>query len=133
MAILDKANEDVLVWPVVYVDDGYRGKRPGKATEVSEGVWEPPEGAPSWFKAFIIPTGFAGAGWAADQRFEDQGWAPIGRCYFYFKGVPELRLERWTRLEARGFEWTVVDHPRFLTWKRTRFYSALAEMRGETE
>ena len=131
--ILDKANEEVLVWPVVLVDDGYRGKRPGKAKEVSEGVWEPPEGAPSVFKAFIIPTGFAGAGWAANVRYEDQGWATIGRATFYFKAVPNLKLERWTRLEARGLEWTITEHPKYLTYKRTQMYSALAEIRGDSE
>lgn len=129
--ILDKAEEDVRIWPVVQVDDGYRGKKPGKAVEVSEGVWEPPEGAPQDRKAVILPSGFSGAGWAANQRYEDQGWAPIEVCTFYIKWDEELSLERWTRLEARGKEWTVVDAPRFYNWRNTRFYTARAEVRGE--
>lgn len=129
--ILDKAQEDVTIWPVVPVDDGYRGTKPGMAVEVSPGVWEPPEGAPIQRKAVILPTGFAGAGWAANQRYEDQGWAPISRATFYFKWDESLHLERWTRLEARGFEWTVTEAPRFYVWRNTRFYSALAEVRGE--
>lgn len=129
--ILDKAEEDVRIWPVVLVDDGYRGKQPGKAVEVSEGVWEPPEGAPLDRKAVILPSGFSGAGWAANQRYEDQGWAPVERANFYIKWDEDISLDRWSRLEARGKEWSVTEAPRFYVWRRTRFYQAQAEVRSE--
>ena len=130
--ILDKANERVLIWPVVMLDDGYRGKRPGMARRLPDGSYDPPEGAPVEARAFILPTGFAGAGWAANMRYEDQGWAHVARATFIVKHQPGL-MSRWARIEAQGFQWTVVDTPRLYSSRRIKYYSAIAEIRGDVD
>jgi hypothetical protein len=128
--ILDKAHEDLRIWPVVLMDDGYRGQRPGKAIQLPDGTYDPPEGAPISLKGFVMPTGFAGAGWAANQRYGDQGWATVARATFVVKYRPGL-LMRWARIEAQGFEWTVVDSPRFYSSRRIKYLTAMAEVRGD--
>lgn len=130
--ILDKANEPIRIWPVVLLDDGYRGKRPGMARQLPDGSYDPPEGAPIDTMAFIMPSGFAGAGWAANMRYEDQGWANVARSTFYVKHQPGL-LSRWARIEAQGFEWTVTDTPRLYSYRRFKFYVASAEIRGDSD
>ena len=130
--ILDKANEPVKIWPVVLLDDGYRGKRPGRARQLPDGSYDPPEGAPIDTKAFIMPTGFAGAGWASSLKFEDQGWATVLRSNFFVKYQPGL-LARWARIEAQGYEWTLVDAPRLVSGRRVKYYQALAEVLGDVD
>jgi hypothetical protein len=129
--ILDQATEDIVIWPVVLLDDGYRGKRPGKATQLTDGSYSPPEGAPITVKGVPIPASFAGAGWALNQRYQEQGFAEVARIFLYVKYDPAIKFDRWTRVELYDQEWTVVDTPEFWNWKRTRFWKATIELRGD--
>ncbi|TDB90913.1 hypothetical protein E1264_03550 [Actinomadura sp. KC216] len=131
MALLDRATEDIVIWPLVLLDDGYRGQKPGKAARLPNGAYEPPEGAPVTVKGIPIPASFSGAGWALNQRYQEQGFAEVARMFLYVKYDPSLRFDRWTRVEVRGREWTVVDQPELWIWKRNQFWKATIELRGD--
>lgn len=131
MSLVDRAAEEVVIWPVVLLDDGYGGKKPGRAREVSPGVYDPQEGAPVTVKAIPVPSSFSGAGWALNQRYQEQGYAEVARMVLYLKHDPELRFDRWTRVEIRGRDWTVVDTPELWIWRRTRYWKATLELRGD--
>lgn len=121
--ILDKANEVIKVFATEWVDDGYGGgKSPVPTAEFTE------------YRAFILPTGFAGAGWAANMRFASQGWADTARVSMVLKWKPELAaLDQWTRIEAQGIFWTVVQQPRRWTARRVDYITVLCELKGDVE
>lgn len=132
MSILNRADEDVVIWPVVMLDDGYRGLKPGKATMLPDGSYDPPEGAPVTVKAIPTPSSFSGAGWALNQRYMEQGYAEVARTFLYVKYDPNLKLDRWARVELYNLDWTVVDHPELWRWRRTAFWKATLELRGDS-
>ncbi|GAA4186916.1 hypothetical protein GCM10022252_19620 [Streptosporangium oxazolinicum] len=119
--ILDKANEDIKVFHTEWVPDGYGGgKSPVATADFTE------------FKAFVLPTGFAGAGWAANQRFASQGWADTARITLVIKWRPELaELDQWSRVEAQGLLWTVVQQPRRWSNRRVSYITVLCELLGD--
>lgn len=123
MAILDKANEVVRAYQIIYADDGYSGTYPTyDETSYVE------------FKAFVLPVGFAGAGWAIDARITAQGWADVNRVRLIFKPLDgSVPTEKWGRLEFRGQLWTVQEVPRlFRGLRRSQDYvSMTAELLGD--
>lgn len=120
--ILDKAPNEIRIFDTEWVDDGYGGGRD-------------PRPAPTFItvRAFVMPTGFAGAGWAQNMRFEGQGWADTGRITIVVKALPEVerRLRVWAQVEAQGRRWTVVQAPRLWETRRMRFFTALCELKDE--
>ncbi|WP_371784700.1 hypothetical protein [Streptosporangium subroseum] len=119
--ILDKANEVIKVFHTEWVDNGYGG---GKSPVASEEYTE--------FKGFVLPTGFAGAGWAANQRFASQGYADTARVTVVIKWKPELSLvDQWARIEAQGLLWTVVQQPRRWSTRRVDYITVLCELKGD--
>lgn len=119
--ILDKANIDVTAYPVVQVDDGYGGTRPGK-------------GDPIVFKAFIMSVGFSGAGWAIDSKLQSQGWSDIHRIRIITKPIDGLSpTQKWSRVEVDGEEWTVVDAPRLVRGLKDRqsYVTMTCELKGD--
>ncbi|WP_043617363.1 hypothetical protein [Nonomuraea candida] len=119
--ILDKAPETIRVYETIWVDDGYGGGR--YATAGSKYVE---------VQAFVLPTGFAGAGWAANTRAAQQGWADTARVTVVVKMTKALKdFGEWSRVEAQGQMWTVVDHPRRWRTRRVDFVSALCELKGD--
>lgn len=129
MAILDKAPEEVKAYPVRFVDDGYGGTKPTHLDD--EGNPLPPV----VFKAFVLPVGFAGAGWAVDARISAQGWADVSRIRLIFKPVNgSVPTRKWGRLEVRDQLWTVQEDPRhFIGTRPSQTYvSVTAELLGES-
>ncbi|MEU9871109.1 hypothetical protein AB0C87_24980 [Actinomadura sp. NPDC048021] len=127
MAILDKANEEVRAYPIRYADDGYGGTYPTHLDETGTPL------TPTIFKAFILPVGFAGAGWAIDSRITAQGWADVNRVRLIFKPINgQVPTDKWGRLEFRGSEWTVQEDPRiFRGFRRSQDYVTMtAELLG---
>lgn len=119
--ILDKAPETIRVFTMDWVADGYGG---GEAPEVTSGFTDA--------RAFIVPTGFAGAGWAINSRAASQGWVDTARLTVILKWKPELdKLGEWSRVEARGQYWTVVEQPRLWVTRRVRYVTALLELLGD--
>ncbi|MEU7830388.1 hypothetical protein [Nonomuraea sp. NPDC049129] len=121
--LLDRAPEVVKIFDTKWVDDGYgAGQSPVAAETAKE------------YKAFILPTGFAGAGWAINMRFAGQGWADAARITVIIKWTPALdEVRQWTRLEAQGQTWTVVQAPRQWRTRRIRYVWLLAELKGDAE
>lgn len=119
--ILDKAPETIRVYITAWAENGYGGgESPTPGTAFVE------------FKAFVMPTGFAGAGWAANQRFASQGWADTARVTVVIKWKPELdKLGEWSRVEARDQHWTVVEQPRLWRTRRVSYVTALLELKGD--
>ncbi|QFG25450.1 hypothetical protein [Actinomadura sp. WMMB 499] len=128
MAILDKANEVVRAYPIRMADDGYGGTYP---------TFEDEAGNPLpyvEFRAFILPVGFAGAGWAIDSRITAQGWADVNRCRLIFKPLGgSVPTDKWGRLEFRGQLWTVQEDPRIFQGLRPSqsYVSLTAELMGD--
>jgi len=131
LSILDRAEVECEIWPVVQVPDGYGGYRPGWATEVSPGVYDPPEAAPRTVRCIPVPGSFSGVGWALNQRYTEQGYASVARLFLYVPYDPTLDFDRWTRVIIDGEEWTVVDRPEFWRWKKLKFWKATMELRGD--
>jgi hypothetical protein len=100
------------------------------ATRLPDGTYDPPEGAPITAKAFVVPMGYAGAGWAANLRFSDQGYANVSRVNFIVKFRPGL-VAKWGRVRALGQEWTVNETPRLYSSRRMKYVTAMAELRGD--
>lgn len=118
--ILDKANETIRIFDTVLVDDGYGGDTPRPAETFKE------------YKAFLLPTGFAGAGWAVNIRYSGQGWADTARVTAILKWKDELvHVKQWTQIEAQGQIWTVVAAPRRYNTQRVDFVSMLLELKGD--
>jgi hypothetical protein len=118
--ILDKANETIRIFDTLWVDDGYGGRNPVPASTFKA------------FKAFVLPTSFAGAGWAVNIRYAAQGWADTARITAILKWRPELaHVKQWTQVEAQGQIWTVVQAPKRFTTRRLSFVSILLELKGE--
>ncbi|WP_143120860.1 hypothetical protein [Streptosporangium canum] len=83
--------------------------------------------------AFLLPTGFAGAGWAANMRLASQGWADTARVTVVIKWSPKLaELGQWSQIEAQGRIWTVVQDPKRWRTRRTDYITALCELKGGT-
>lgn len=120
--ILDRAPERIKIFDIEWTDDGYGG---GQSPRPSSTFIEVP--------AFILPTGFAGAGWAQNMRFEGLGWADNGRITIVVKATPEIerRMRVWAQIEAQGKRWTLVQAPRLWVTRRIRFMTALCELKGE--
>jgi hypothetical protein len=118
MAILDKANVNITAYEVVMEDDGYGGEKPGKGNSFS-------------FKAFVLPVGWSGAGWAIDSRLEAQGWAELDRVRLIFKTGPALK--KWAKVEIDGEVWTVTEEPRsFKGFRASQNYTtATLELEGD--
>lgn len=122
--ILDKIKDvGVLVqaYPVVLIDDGYGGKKPGK-------------GDPVEFYAFVIPVGFSGAGWAIDARLKAQGWADVYRVRLITKPMAGLApAQRWSRLVFDDRDWSVVDEPRVVRGLRSSrdYVTITVELMGD--
>lgn len=120
--ILDKAPEPVKVFLVDWVDDGYGGKSPRPSDTFVE------------VNAFVLPTGFAGSGWAAAMRYAAEGWADVARSTVVLPAVPKLAdLSRWTRIEINGELWTTVQHPKRWRTRRIEYYTVLCELKGNGE
>lgn len=121
--LLDRAPETVKIYDVEWRPDGYGG---GRAPE--------PGDTYTTHKAFIMPTGFAGAGWAVNIRFGSQGWADTARITLVMKWTPELdRVRQWYQVEAQGRIWTVVQAPRLWTTSRMKVVTMLCELRGDPQ
>lgn len=119
--ILDKANETIKIFDTVLVDEGYGG-----------GLAPMPAATFKEYKAFLLPTGFAGAGWAVNIRFSGQGWADTARVTAILKWRPEFaHVKQWTQIEAQGQIWTVVQAPRRYNAQRASFVSMLLELKGD--
>lgn len=102
--ILDKANEDVIAYPVIYEDDGYGGKTPKADLE-----------NPVTFRAFCIPVGFSGAGWAINSKLQAQGFAEVARVRVITKPVNGVAPSaRWAHLDFQGRRWTIQEDPRLI-------------------
>lgn len=129
MAILDRANEVVRAYPIYYADDGYGGTYPTHKDDAGNPL------PYVEFKAFVLPVGFAGAGWAIDARITAQGWADVNRVRLIFKPLPDgdVPVDKWGRLEFRGQLWTVQEVPRlFRGFRRSQDYVSLtAELLGD--
>lgn len=105
--ILDKAPETVRAYHTNLVDDGYGTLVPEVALTFVD------------FKAFIIPVGFSGAGWAINSKLQAQGWADVARDRVIWKPSPTLAfINRWTRFEYRGQRFTVQEEPGLLVGTR---------------
>ncbi|MGN9782760.1 hypothetical protein ACTMTF_15110 [Nonomuraea sp. ZG12] len=121
--ILDKANEIVKIFDTEWVPDGYGG---GLSPVKSENFTE--------YKAFLLPTGFAGAGWAVNIRYSGQGWADTARLTVIMKWKPSLlSMGQWTQVEAQGQIWTVVQAPRRWKSQRVEYVTVLVELKGDLE
>lgn len=111
MGLLQRAPEVVELFPLVYTADGY-----------GEGETPIPDmdAIPTTFTSFIIPVGYSGAGWAADVRFQNQGWADVARDRIIFDPdqAGAAGIVRWSRLRFRGELWTVQEDPRLLRGAR---------------
>ncbi|GAA3537200.1 hypothetical protein GCM10022419_016300 [Nonomuraea rosea] len=119
--ILDKANETIRIFEAQWVDDGYGG---GQSPVAGSKFIE--------VKAFVLPTGFAGAGWAVNSRAAQQGWADTARITIVVKLTKTLKdFGEWSRIEAQGQLWTVVDHPRRWRTRRVDFVTVLCELKGD--
>lgn len=120
MSAMDKANEIVKIFDTVYVDDGYGTPTPTPAETYKT------------YRAYIIPTGFAGAGWAVNIRFAGQGWADTARVTAYIGWKPELEnVRQFAQFEVRGQRWTLVQAPRRYITPRISFATYLLELRGD--
>lgn len=119
--ILDRAPEAIKIFKTEWVPDGYGG---GASPVPSSSFIE--------VKAFILPTGFAGAGWAANMRFASQGWADSARVTLVIKWKPQLiELDQWSQVEAQDQIWTVVQAPRRWSTRRVKYVSVLVELKGD--
>jgi hypothetical protein len=122
MGLLQKAPEVVTHYRVKFTPDGYGGETP----------LPDPDTPPTTFRAFVVATGYSGAGWAANIRFQDQGWADIARVRIVFD--PDQPgadgMQRWSRLHFRERKWTVQEEPRRIqgTRPRQRLSSAICEL-----
>ncbi|MER7208541.1 hypothetical protein ABT340_15830 [Streptosporangium sp. NPDC000239] len=119
--ILDKAPETIKVFKTEWVPDGYGGTTsPVPSTSFFE------------VKGFVLPTGFAGAGWAANMRFASQGWADTARVTLVIKWTPKLvELDQWSQVEVQDQIWTVVQAPRRWVTRRASFVTVLVELKGD--
>ncbi|GII83290.1 hypothetical protein Ssi03_12800 [Sphaerisporangium siamense] len=121
--ILDRAPENIKIFKTEWVEDGYGGGRNPVPSSSFLSV-----------KAFILPTGFAGAGWAANMRFASQGWADTARVSIVIKWSKELvELDQWSQVEAQGQIWTVVQAPRRWSTRRVNYVTVLCELKGDVE
>jgi hypothetical protein len=117
---LDKANETLKIFDTEWVDDGYGGLNPVPKDTFRE------------YMAFLLPTGFAGAGWAVNIRYSGQGWADTARVTAILKWREELAdVKQWTQFEAQGQIWTLVQAPRRFKTRRFSFVSYLLELKGD--
>ncbi|WP_026415393.1 hypothetical protein [Actinomadura oligospora] len=128
MAILDRANEEVLAYPIRYEGDGYGGKTPTHLGEDGKPL------TPVRFRAYVLPVGYSGAGWAVDIRTEAQGWADVQRVRVICKpvdGAPPTG--KWGRIEFRNQAWTVQEEPKLFRGSRTSqsYVSLLVELLGD--
>lgn len=112
MGLLQKAPETVTHYAVKFTSDGYGGETP----------LPDPDTPPTTFQAFVIGTGYSGAGWAANIRFQDQGWADIARVRVIFDpdDPGAAGMQRWSRLHFRGKKFTVQEEPRVTRGARPR-------------
>lgn len=120
--ILDRANEDITAYPIVMADDGYGGQKPTKGP------------IPTVFKAFAVPVGFSGAGWAINSKLQSQGFADVSRVRLLFKPVNgAVPLDRWAHVEFQGQEWTVQEEPRLIKGlhRRQDHVTVTVELRGD--
>ncbi|MEO3860127.1 hypothetical protein [Acrocarpospora sp. B8E8] len=120
--ILDRAPETVKIFRTNWVNDGYGGGQSPVPGNVIRTV-----------KAFVIPTGYAGAGWAANMRFASQGFADTARVTIIIKWLPQLaaELDQWTEVEAQGQIWTVAQAPRRWLTRRVSYVTVLCELKGD--
>jgi hypothetical protein len=119
--ILDKANEVIKIYDIQWTPDGYGGgQNPAPASTYKS------------YKAFLLPTGFAGAGWAVNIRYSGQGYADAARVTAILKWKPELiTVKQWTQIEAQGQVWSVVQAPRRWVTQRVEFVTMLLELKGD--
>ncbi|MFI6319747.1 hypothetical protein ACIBG8_19590 [Nonomuraea sp. NPDC050556] len=120
--ILDRAPTPVKVFKVDWVEDGYGGRSPKPSTEFVT------------INAFVLPTGFSGAGWAAAMRYASEGWADTARSTIVANWTPEiasLDLGRWTRVEINGQDWTLVQTPKQWSSLRVHYFTAQIELKGD--
>lgn len=126
MGILQRAPETVELFRLVTQADGY-----------GDGSIPIPDmvTTPTTFQAFVIPVGFSGAGWAADIRFQGQGWAEVARDRIFFdpNQPGAAGIQRWSRLRFRGDFYTVQEEPRLIRGTRPsqRLMSATVERLGD--
>ncbi|QPB09768.1 hypothetical protein CPT_Shady_007 [Streptomyces phage Shady] len=100
MAIFDRAPVLAKVFPVVLVDDGYGGTRPG-------------EGTPVEIRVFAQPMGSE----------DPNGWSSPERYKIIARQLPFLSA--WSRVEMMGRVWSVVRQPRIhAASRRTTFATA---------
>lgn len=126
--ILDKADEPIKAYPVRLGDDGYGGRVPTHLGADGKPL------APVEFKAFAIPVGFSGAGWAINSKLTSQGWADVNRVRLIFKPINgKAPMEKWSHLEFWGQEWSVQEVPRLIRGlRRTQDYvMATVELKGD--
>lgn len=103
--ILDHAPVEVIVWPVVDVDNGYGGLKPG-------------EGEPFTIHAFAQPLEALGPA---------EGWHDPGRFKLMFHPAP---AHRWGRVRFDGEDYSVVDHPKLhAATPSTTFMTAIVSRR----
>lgn len=126
--ILDKAPETVTAYPVRLADDGYGGKSPSHLDAQGQPL------PAVTFKAFAIPVGFSGAGWAINSKLESQGWADVNRVRLIYKpinGTPAM--DKWSRVEFAGQVWTAQEVPRLIKGARRRqtYVTVTVELKGD--
>jgi len=128
MSILDKAPEQIRAYPIYYRDDGYGGTVPSHLDE--NGIPLPYVE----FKAFALPVGFAGAGWAINSKLTAQGWADVNRVRLIYKPVNGTSgSEKWGRLEFWNQAWTAQEVPRLIKGTRPSmsYVSLTVELLGD--
>ncbi len=99
MAIFDRAPILATVYPVVMVDDGYGGTKPG-------------EGAPVQVRVFAQPL----------NAEDPNGWSQPERYKIMARSLP---AGPWSRVDMNGQRWSVVRTPRrHSATRRTTFDTA---------
>ncbi|MEU4726544.1 hypothetical protein AB0G06_43695 [Nonomuraea dietziae] len=122
--ILDRAPEPIKIFDIEWVDDGYGGGQSPVASSTRT----------IDVTGFILPTGFAGSGWALNMRYASQGWADTARVTMVIKWQPWFeRVRQWTQMEAQGQMWTVVQAPRRWRTRRVDYITLLCELKGAAE
>ncbi len=107
MAIFDRAPVVAMVYPVVMVDDGYGGTKPG-------------EGEPVEVRVFAQPL----------NAEDPNGWSQPERFKIMARSLP---VGPWSRVDMMGRSWTVARPPRrHNPSRRTTFDTAEVVARGNS-
>lgn len=109
MSILDKAQEQVQAWAFDSAGTDEYGNLnyfPDPDTYVI-------------FKAFILPVGFSGAGWAINSKLEAQGDVDIQRNRIIYKPTTATAfISRYTKVRMRNGLWSVQEAPKVIIGTR---------------